>query len=89
VPTFGENVEKIITKVNESQKEVIVKGVVQADYTESKKQLQVAIAAKKVPAQHSLRIWMGYFQSQIDLTEADIIISGYEQLELRFGEDKR
>jgi phosphoglycolate phosphatase len=31
----------------------------------------------------------GFFQSQIDLTEADIIISGYEQLELKFEEDKR
>jgi hypothetical protein len=71
VPTLGENVEKIITKVNESQKEVIVKGVVQADYTESKKQLQVAIAAKKVPAQHSLRIWMG--QGKVTLSLLTIL----------------
>ncbi|QGQ93577.1 extracellular solute-binding protein [Paenibacillus psychroresistens] len=47
---LGENVEKLIAKFNESQKEVIVKGIVQPDYTESKKQLQAAIAAKKVPA---------------------------------------
>jgi multiple sugar transport system substrate-binding protein len=40
----------LIDKFNNSQKEVIVKGVVQADYSETEKKLQAAIALGDVPA---------------------------------------
>lgn len=42
--------EALIQKFNASQQEVIVKGIVQADYTETEQKLQAAIATGKVPA---------------------------------------
>jgi multiple sugar transport system substrate-binding protein len=47
---LGENMQVLIDKFNASQKEVIVKPVVQADYTETEKKLQAAIASGNVPA---------------------------------------
>ncbi|TVX96455.1 ABC transporter substrate-binding protein [Cohnella terricola] len=47
---LGENMKTLIDKFNSSQSEVIVKGVVQADYSETEKKLQAAIAAGNVPA---------------------------------------
>ncbi|WP_166243363.1 ABC transporter substrate-binding protein [Paenibacillus turpanensis] len=47
---LGENMETLITKFNESQSEVVVKGVVQGKYDETKQKLQAAIASKKPPA---------------------------------------
>lgn len=42
--------EALIQKFNTSQQEVIVKGIAQADYTETEQKLQAAIATGKVPA---------------------------------------
>ncbi|OKP89588.1 ABC transporter substrate-binding protein [Paenibacillus helianthi] len=47
---LGENMESLIQKFNASQQEVIVKGIVQADYTETERKLQAAIATGQVPA---------------------------------------
>lgn len=47
---LGENMEALIQKFNASQQEVIVKGIVQADYSETEQKLQAAIATGKVPA---------------------------------------
>ncbi|WNS47078.1 ABC transporter substrate-binding protein [Paenibacillus sp. MMS20-IR301] len=47
---LGENMESLIQKFNASQQEVIVKGIVQADYTETQQKLQAAIATGQVPA---------------------------------------
>lgn len=47
---LGENMEALIQKFNASQQEVIVKGIVQADYTETQQKLQAAIATGTVPA---------------------------------------
>ncbi|MGZ7440405.1 ABC transporter substrate-binding protein [Paenibacillus sp. TH7-28] len=47
---LGENMQVLIDKFNSSQQEVIVKPVVQADYSETEKKLQAAIASKTVPA---------------------------------------
>lgn len=47
---LGENMETLIQKFNASQQEVIVKGIVQADYTETEQKLQAAIATGQVPA---------------------------------------
>ncbi|MDN4601417.1 ABC transporter substrate-binding protein [Paenibacillus sp. F6_3S_P_1C] len=47
---LGDNMKKTIDSFNASQSEVVVKGIVQADYTETEQKLQAAIASKKVPA---------------------------------------
>ncbi|MCC3374374.1 extracellular solute-binding protein [Cohnella sp. REN36] len=47
---LGENMQQLIEKFNASQQEVIVKPVVQADYSETGKKLQAAIASGNVPA---------------------------------------
>lgn len=47
---LGENMESLIQKFNASQQEVVVKGIVQGDYTETEQKLQAAIAAGQVPA---------------------------------------
>jgi len=47
---LGENMQALIDKFNASQQEVIVKPVVQADYSETEKKLQAAIASGTVPA---------------------------------------
>lgn len=47
---LGENMKTLIDKFNASQQEVIVKPVVQADYSETEQKLQAAIAAGSVPA---------------------------------------
>jgi len=47
---LGENMAVLIDKFNSSQNEVIVKPVVQADYTETSTKLQAAIATGTVPA---------------------------------------
>ncbi|MFE4712794.1 ABC transporter substrate-binding protein [Paenibacillus sp. NPDC056722] len=47
---LGENMDKLIQKFNASQKDVIVKGIVQSDYTETEQKLQAAIATGQVPA---------------------------------------
>lgn len=47
---LGENMQMLIQKFNQSQDEVIVKPVVQADYSETERKLQAAIASGTVPA---------------------------------------
>ncbi|MFC3799235.1 ABC transporter substrate-binding protein [Cohnella sp. GCM10012308] len=47
---LGENMQTLIDKFNASQQEVIVKPVVQGDYSETEKKLQAAIASGTVPA---------------------------------------
>ena len=47
---LGENMGAMIQKFNASQQEVIVKGIAQADYTETEQKLQAAIATGNVPA---------------------------------------
>ncbi|MBT2288959.1 ABC transporter substrate-binding protein [Paenibacillus albidus] len=47
---LGENMEALIQKFNASQQDVIVKGIVQADYSETEQKLQAAIATGQVPA---------------------------------------
>ncbi|MBB6694857.1 ABC transporter substrate-binding protein [Cohnella xylanilytica] len=47
---LGENMQALIDKFNSSQQEVIVKPVVQGDYSETGKKLQAAIASGTVPA---------------------------------------
>lgn len=47
---LGENMQSLITKFNESQNEVIVKPVVQGDYSETSQKLQAAIATDTAPA---------------------------------------
>lgn len=46
----GETMEEIIGEFNASQDEVVVKGVAQASYDDTLKELQAALAAKKAPA---------------------------------------
>ncbi|WP_018753676.1 ABC transporter substrate-binding protein [Paenibacillus sanguinis] len=46
---LGENMQTLIDQFNNSQQEVIVKPVVQADYTETERKLQAAIASGNVP----------------------------------------
>ncbi|MBW4082764.1 ABC transporter substrate-binding protein [Paenibacillus sp. S150] len=68
---LGENMESLIQKFNASQQEVIVKGIVQADYTETEQKLQAAIATGQVPAAvlSSNVDWArkGYFASMDEL----------------------
>ncbi|WP_334075602.1 MULTISPECIES: ABC transporter substrate-binding protein [Paenibacillus] len=47
---LGDHMKKLIDDFNASQKEVVVKGIVQADYSETERKLQAAIAAGNVPA---------------------------------------
>ncbi len=47
---LGDNMKKTIDAFNASQKDVIVKGIVQADYDETEQKLQAAIASGQVPA---------------------------------------
>lgn len=68
---LGENMESLIQKFNASQQEVIVKGIVQADYSETEQKLQAAIATGQVPAAvlSSNMDWArkGYFASMDEL----------------------
>ncbi|KWX75466.1 ABC transporter substrate-binding protein [Paenibacillus riograndensis] len=68
---LGENMESLIQKFNASQHEVIVKGIVQADYSETEQKLQAAIATGQVPAAvlSSNMDWArkGYFASMDEL----------------------
>ncbi|WP_372634940.1 ABC transporter substrate-binding protein [Cohnella sp.] len=72
---LGENMQTLIDKFNASQQEVIVKPVVQADYSETGKKLQAAIASGGVPAAvlSSNVDWArkGYYASIDDLIAAD------------------
>ena len=72
---LGDNMKKKIDAFNASQNEVVVKGIVQADYTETEQKLQAAIASKKVPAAVlSANIdWArkGYYASMDEMIAAD------------------
>ncbi|MCR8657176.1 extracellular solute-binding protein [Paenibacillus endoradicis] len=72
---LGENMQALITKFNASQDEVIVKPVVQADYSETAQKLQAAIATNNVPAAvlTSNVDWArkGYFASLDEFIAAD------------------
>jgi len=72
---LGENMQTLIEKFNASQQEVIVKPVVQADYSETGKKLQAAIASGDVPAAvlSSNVDWArkGYYASIDDLIAAN------------------
>ncbi|PZD95800.1 ABC transporter substrate-binding protein [Paenibacillus sambharensis] len=72
---LGEQMEATIKAFNESQDEVVVKGVVQGNYTETQQALQAAIASKKVPAaaliQENSWASKGYFAPLDDFIAAD------------------
>lgn len=72
---LGDNMKKTIDAFNASQSDVVVKGIVQADYTETEQKLQAAIASKKVPAAvlSSNIDWArkGYYASLDELISAD------------------
>ncbi|WP_018887879.1 ABC transporter substrate-binding protein [Paenibacillus massiliensis] len=72
---LGDNMKKMIDNFNSSQDKVVVKGIVQADYTETEQKLQAAIASGKVPAAvlGSNVDWArkGYYASVDDLIAAD------------------
>lgn len=72
---LGENMQTLITKFNESQSEVIVKPVVQGDYSETVQKLQAAIATNTAPAAvlASNVDWAkkGYFASLDELIAGD------------------
>lgn len=72
---LGDNMKKTIDAFNASQNEVIVKGIVQADYTETEQKLQAAIASKKVPAAvlSANMDWArkGYYASMDEMIAAD------------------
>lgn len=74
---LGENMEALIQKFNASQQEVTVKGIVQADYTETQQKLQAAIATGQVPAAvlSSNVDWArkGYFAELDQLIAAQLI----------------
>lgn len=87
---LGENMQALIDKFNASQTEVIVKPVVQADYSETEQKLQAAIASGKVPAAvlSSNVDWArkGYYAAldeliagQADFNKEDIIPTFIEQ----------
>ncbi|WP_042166068.1 ABC transporter substrate-binding protein [Paenibacillus gorillae] len=87
---LGENMQTLINNFNASQSEVIVKPVVQADYSETEKKLQAAIAGGKVPAAvlSSNVDWArkGYYATldeliagQADFNAADVIPTFLEQ----------
>ncbi|TFE23790.1 ABC transporter substrate-binding protein [Cohnella luojiensis] len=87
---LGENMQSLIEKFNSSQQEVIVKPVVQADYSETGKKLQAAIASGNVPAAvlSSNVDWAkkGYYASldeliaaQPDFNKDDVIQTFLEQ----------
>lgn len=90
---LGDNMKLLIDKFNSSQKEVIVKGVVQADYSETEKKLQAAIALGEVPAAvlSSNVDWArkGYFApiddlmaEQADFNKDDLVQTFLEQGEV-------
>lgn len=72
---LGENMQALITKFNEAQNEVIVKPVVQGDYTETSQKLQAAIATNTAPAAvlASNAEWAkkGYFASLDEFIASD------------------
>ncbi|RXZ81294.1 extracellular solute-binding protein [Paenibacillaceae bacterium] len=72
---LGENMAKTIEKFNASQQGVIVKGIVQGDYSETEKKLQAAIASGQVPAAvlSSNAEWArkGYYASLEDMIQQD------------------
>ncbi|MFS0725700.1 ABC transporter substrate-binding protein [Paenibacillus sp. 1P07SE] len=72
---LGDNMKALIDKFNASQNEVIVKGVVQGDYTETEQKLQAAIATSNVPAAvlASNHDWArrGYYASLDELIAQD------------------
>ncbi|WP_416293228.1 ABC transporter substrate-binding protein [Paenibacillus illinoisensis] len=72
---LGDNMKKTIDAFNASQNEVVVKGIVQADYTETEQKLQAAIASKKVPAAvlSANMDWArkGYYASMDEMIAAD------------------
>lgn len=72
---LGENMQALIEKFNASQQEVIVKPVVQADYSETEQKLQAAIASGDVPAAvlSSNHEWArkGYYAPLDELISAD------------------
>ncbi|WP_229675768.1 ABC transporter substrate-binding protein [Saccharibacillus kuerlensis] len=72
---LGDNMKAKIEAFNASQDEVIVKGIAQADYTETEQKLQAAIASNSVPAAvlSSNIDWArkGYYASLDELIAAD------------------
>lgn len=87
---LGENMQTLIDKFNASQQEVIVKPIVQADYSETEQKLQAAIATGDVPAAvlSSNVDWArkGYYASldeliagQADFNKDDVIQTFLEQ----------
>lgn len=72
---LGDTMKEKIELFNSSQDEVIVKGIAQADYSETEQKLQAAIAAKQPPAAvlSSNMNWAqkGLFADMSDLIAAD------------------
>lgn len=89
---LGETMEETIGEFNSSQNEVIVKGIKQADYSETNKMLQAAVASGEVPAsflcshQTATTLYKkgvverlnDYIAADPGFNEADIIKSFYE-----------
>ncbi|MUG68290.1 ABC transporter substrate-binding protein [Paenibacillus sp. 7541] len=87
---LGENMERLIAAFNESQDNIVVKGLVQASYSETSTKLQAAIAAGNVPAAvlSSNAEWArrGYFEEldsyiagDSDFNKEDVIPTFLEQ----------
>ncbi|MCQ4088365.1 ABC transporter substrate-binding protein [Saccharibacillus sp. JS10] len=72
---LGDNMKAKIEAFNKSQDEVVVKGIAQADYTETEQKLQAAIASNNVPAAvlSSNVDWArkGYYASLDEMIAAD------------------
>ncbi|GBF73537.1 ABC transporter substrate-binding protein [Paenibacillus sp. 598K] len=77
---LGDHMKTLIDKFNASQDEVIVKGIVQGDYTETEQKLQAAIATGSVPAAvlASNADWArkGYYASLDELIAQDADFNG-------------
>ncbi|MGO4546542.1 extracellular solute-binding protein [Paenibacillus sp. 2TAB23] len=72
---LGDTMKEKIELFNSSQQEVVVKGIAQADYSETEQKLQAAIAAKQAPAAvlSSNMTWAqkGLFEDMSDMIAAD------------------
>lgn len=81
---LGETMEETIEKFNSSQNEVVVKGVKQADYSETGKMLQAAVASGEVPAS-----FLGSHQTATTLYQKGVVerLNDYIAADPGFNED--
>ncbi|SES10117.1 multiple sugar transport system substrate-binding protein [Gracilibacillus ureilyticus] len=90
---LGDNMKRIIDEFNQSQDEVVVTGIAQADYSETYQKLQAAIAAQQVPAavllgsdtvnalaqKQALAPMDSFIAEQADFEESDFVEAFYHQ----------